>query len=256
MKTEWLALWIHFLWSGILTMSFAFLAWSLYIYLFFFLKISLSLSSPPPPSPQLPPNFQTLAPNLPKFYTYTDAPAIRWKIGIRIGPFAKYAQDSAAGRETMKKRRRLLQIAAMVSVCLLLNMYATLATSEKLEEWSRTTDIFLACSIKEKWHFRNWEAYGLNDGNVVNVCSRAEAHERGGTAGCDSDCFWDPSLFGGNSLVCLPGGLKFESFEEYAEQTVSDPKYGIANSQPCDCPCTTLIQVEKPRSEISTGVFI
>jgi hypothetical protein len=79
MATEWMALWIHFLWSSILTMAFSMSAW--------------------------------------------------WKIGVAIAPMAKYQQDSEAGKETMKKRRRLLQIGFMVSVCLLLNMIATLATS-------------------------------------------------------------------------------------------------------------------------------
>jgi hypothetical protein len=150
----------------------------------------------------------------------------------------------------MKKRRRLLQIAAMVSVCLLLNMYAMLATSAKLEEWSRTTDICLACSIKETRHSRNWEAYGLNDADVVNVCSRAEANELQGDTRCYSDCFWDASATGGISLLCLPGGLEFESFGEYVEHLISDPEYGITHVQSCDCPCTKFVQVEKPRSGI------
>jgi hypothetical protein len=150
---------------------------------------------------------------------------IAWKeIGIVIAPGTQDAgRASTAVRETIKQRRRLLRIALMISVCLLLNTIATLSVSSKLDEWSRTADVSLACSIKETWNSRDWEAYGLNTMDIVNVCS-AEETTRGS---CESDCQWDPSR-DQNFLLC--GG----------------------DSNFCDCPCSSFVTVERPSVGILT----
>jgi hypothetical protein len=162
---------------------------------------------------------------------------------------SKYQQNSGAGKETMKKRRRLLQIGVMVSMCLLLNVIATLATSAKLEEWSQTADVLLTCSIKETQISRNWGAYGFTEDKVVNVCSREETNDlqsAGASSGCASACFWHPWLYDGGSLFCAPEGLEFDSFERYAAQVLSNPEWGQTVIKTCDCPCDTLIQVLGP----------
>jgi hypothetical protein len=68
MTTEWLALWIHFLWSGTFTMLFGVFAW--------------------------------------------------WKMGVMMRPMANQA-ESGGVKEATKQRRRLLRVAAMVSLSLL-----------------------------------------------------------------------------------------------------------------------------------------
>jgi hypothetical protein len=96
MTTEWLALWVHFLWSGALTMLCCITVW--------------------------------------------------WKVGL-IADAANGTTTHTRKNESM--RRRLLNIASMISVCLVLNVIATSSTSAKLEEWSRTADMSLTCEIKE-----------------------------------------------------------------------------------------------------------
>jgi hypothetical protein len=95
MKTEWLALWIHFLWAGLLIMLFCLVTW--------------------------------------------------WKIG-------------SIGKNLSSQRRRVLSMAVMVSFCLILNTFATMFTSAKLEEWGQTADMALTCAIRETFNTRNWEA--------------------------------------------------------------------------------------------------
>ncbi len=69
-----------------------------------------------------------------------------WKVGL-IADAANGTTTHTRKNESM--RRRLLNIASMISVCLVLNVIATSSTSAKLEEWSRTADMSLTCEIKE-----------------------------------------------------------------------------------------------------------
>jgi hypothetical protein len=117
MTTEWLALWVHFLWSGAFTMLCCVMLW--------------------------------------------------WKVGLIPG--AAKSTNHTRKNESTALRRRLLNIAGMVSVCLILNVIATLLTSAKLEEWSRTAEMSLTCEIKETWNSRSWDVYGLDDDTVVEV---------------------------------------------------------------------------------------
>ena len=92
MKTEWLALWLHFLWSGVFNMTCCVGAW--------------------------------------------------WKIGL-VAQAANRNASQTRDESTTVRRRRLLHIAGMISVCLILNVMATVSTSATLNEWSRTADISL-----------------------------------------------------------------------------------------------------------------
>jgi hypothetical protein len=152
-----------------------------------------------------------------------------WKqIGILLPPTTQPASRVATGvRETMKQRHRLLRIALMISVCLLLNTIATLSVSSKLDEWSRTADLSLVCSAKETWNSRDWDAYGFDMKGIVNVCSASEVTFVNSFGGCASDCAWDPSQ-SQDYLKC--------------KRKVT----GGDGAAACGCPCSSLVQVERP----------
>jgi hypothetical protein len=171
---------------------------------------------------------------------------VSWKhIGILLQPMA--GGNSEGARETAKKRRRLLRIAVMISVCLLLSTIATVSVSVSLDEWSRTADIALTCAIAETSTARNWAAYGFNNKDSVDVCSAEEAT---GTmiGGCTSDCGWDPLYVppsfnrslddivddGAESLLC-------------GRAYIEDMQWEEGQKRSCDCPCNRLINVERPR---------
>ena len=164
---------------------------------------------------------------------------VSWKhIGILLQPMA--GGNSEGARETAKKRRRLLRIAVMISVCLLLSTIATVSVSVSLDEWSRTADIALTCAIEEISTDRNWAAYGFNNKDSVDVCSAEEATGTtkdwaGKERGCTSDCGWDP-LYGHYNELLLCGAPYIE-----------DLLWEEGSKIPCDCPCNRLINVERPR---------
>jgi hypothetical protein len=118
---------------------------------------------------------------------------------------------------------------------MLLNVVATLSSSAKLDEWTRTADISLACANIETWKGRQWEVYGLHE-EVVEVCSMETAITV--IDPCVSSCFWNPELTT-EALVCEDENTFEERFEER--------EGGIEGFNPCDCPCTSLIHIEKPR---------
>jgi heme/copper-type cytochrome/quinol oxidase subunit 2 len=183
MKTEWLALWLHFLWSGGFTMVCCIVAW--------------------------------------------------WKVGLAVQ--AAKRNTSQTRNEPMTMRRRLLNIAGMISVCLILNVIATVLTSAKLNEWSRTTDISLACEIKETWNSRSWDVYGFDDDTIVEVCSAEDAIPVTSLS-CVDSCTWYPEI----SVEALTCSTKWKTLEEMLAD--DSPKF-----TPCDCPCSSMIEIQKPR---------
>jgi hypothetical protein len=204
MNTEWLALWLHFLWSGVLTMSCCLMAW--------------------------------------------------WKIGFvvvkasssaSIRPFGAPKVDS----ETSKVRRRLINTALMVSLCLLLNVTATLSIAGKLKEWSRTSEISLSCEIKETWNTRDFNAYGFDAGHIKEVCSQANSIQL--AQPCTTSCYWYPGITLAG-LTCEFGsgghldGLTLAEQAAYKallyENNETDLEYDS-----CDCPCGDLIEIKRPR---------
>jgi hypothetical protein len=183
MKTEWLALWVHFLWSGVFTMTCCMVAW--------------------------------------------------WKVGIVA--HAASRNVSQARNESTTVRRRLLNIAGMISVCLILNVIATVSTSAKLNEWSRTVDISLACEIKETWNARSWDVYGFDNETIVEVCSAEDVISMGGDP-CVDSCTWHPGI----SVEALACSTEWMTLKE----ALAD---NLRMFSACECPCGSMIEIQKPR---------
>jgi hypothetical protein len=84
------------------------------------------------------------------------------KAGIQSVISAK-EHDHTKKTESQKKidgqKRRLFLIASQTCVCLLLNVGVTISTSGALEEWSRTSDIWLTCSTLETEMAKNYNSY-------------------------------------------------------------------------------------------------
>ena len=120
-------------------------------------------------------------------------------------------------------------------MCLILNVIATVSTSAKLNEWSRTADISLACEIKETWNSRSWDVYGFDDDTIVEVCSAEDAVSMSNFP-CVDSCTWHPEI-SVEMLAC--------STDEWTlEEVLADdsPLFGA-----CECPCSSMIEIQKPR---------
>ena len=196
MTIEWLAVWVHFVWSGSTIMICCFVTW--------------------------------------------------WKIGVVTGAITTSSQRTATGqgKQSSKMRRRLLSIAGLISVCLLLNVVSTIEISAKLEEWIRTTELTLVCRIKETWNSRAWDAYGLTEDNIVEVCSGEEITAASAT--CIGGCYWHPGVTY-KSLTCansVRGSLEHQAaakaLVDKADWDKDPPVY-------CDCPCSRFVEIKRPR---------
>ncbi len=115
-------------------------------------------------------------------------------------------------------------------------MIATVLTSAKLNEWSRTADISLACEIKETWNSRSWDVYGFDDDTIVEVCSAEDAIPVGLYYTCVDSCTWDPEI-SVEALAC-------STEERTLEEVLAD---NSSLFSPCECPCSSMIEIEKPR---------
>ncbi len=113
-------------------------------------------------------------------------------------------------------------------------MIATVSTSAKLNEWSRTADISLACEIRETWNSRSWDVYGFDDDTIVEVRSAEDAISVADT--CVDSCTWHPGI-SVEILACSKEGKTLE--EILADDLTTFP--------PCDCPCSSMIEIQKPR---------
>ena len=190
MKTEWLAIWVHFVWSGSTIMVCCFVTW--------------------------------------------------WKIGVVTGAITTNSQRTAGqGKQSSKMRRRLISIAGLISVCLLLNVVSTIATSAKLEEWTRTAELTLVCTIKETWNSRAWDAYGLTEDSIVEVCSGEEIISS--SAACTGGCYWYPGVTN-NYLTCA--NSYYGSLEDQAAAKALGVKFAPVY---CDCPCSSFVEIKRPR---------
>jgi hypothetical protein len=195
MTIEWLAIWVHFVWSGSTIMICCFATW--------------------------------------------------WKIGIVTGTIKPSSQGRAGqGKQSSKMRRRLLSIAGLISVCLFLNAVSTILTSAKLEEWTRTTELTLVCTIKETWISRAWDAYGLTDDNIVEVCSGEEIVSS--NFPCIGGCYWHPGITS-KYLTCA--NSQYGSLEDQAAAKALVDKNDWEDTPPwyCDCPCSRLVEITRPR---------
>jgi hypothetical protein len=129
----------------------------------------------------------------------------------------------------------MLNIAGMISMCLILNVIATVSTSAKLNEWSRTADISLACEIKETWNSRSWDVYGFDDDTIVEVCSAVDTISIAPEP-CVDSCTWHPGI----SVEVLACSTEKNTLEE----VLADD---LQTFPPCECPCGSMIEIQKPR---------
>ena len=95
---------------------------------------------------------------------------ISWR---EIGAIAKALKKDESSTATRRKidgqRRRLLQISLQTCLCLILNVAATVGISGTLDEWGRSSNLWLQCTLFETWRNRDWDAYGFSDGCVVEM---------------------------------------------------------------------------------------
>ncbi len=117
----------------------------------------------------------------------------------------------------------MFQIALLTSVCLLMSLAITIETAEKLGDWTRSSDVWLQCTLYEGKYFHNWDAYDFEDGE--EVCRDPVWIWNNET--CTSTCIFSKS---GNS-TSKPG--------LYCEST----RYGDSY---CDCSCDDLVNIERP----------
>ncbi len=171
-----------------------------------------------------------------------------WQIGFVVVK-ASTSASIRPGSESSKVRHRLINIASMVSLCLLLNVTATLSIAGKLKEWSRTSDIYLRCENKETWNTRNFNAYGFDAGHIKEVCSQADSIQV--AQPCISSCYWYPGITQ-VALTCeFENSVKFDGLT-LAEQAAYKASLYEKNEtdlshDPCDCPCGDLIEIKRPR---------
>jgi hypothetical protein len=107
-----------------------------------------------------------------------------WKIGLIQKRFGRERWQKIAGQ-----RRRLLRIAFLTSVSLLVSLVITVLTVAVLEDWNRSSDVWLTCTLYERFS-HNWDAYGFENGEEV----------------CSSDASWTPYLAGMHAFrhACSP----------------------------------------------------
>ena len=154
----------------------------------------------------------------------TTLSALSW---LKIGAIQKSLGLDATtniGADTRKKisgqRRRLFQIALLTSVCLLMSLAITIVTAEKLGDWSRSSEVWLQCTLHEtKWN-HNWDAYDFEDGE--EVCR--DPIWTFWNATCTSACIFSKS----GNLSSEPH-LHCEGPYQY-----------------CDCSCDDMAKIERP----------
>jgi hypothetical protein len=162
-----------------------------------------------------------------------------WKIGIATGTITTSQRRAGHSKKSSQMRRSLLSIAGLISVCLLLNVGSTIVMSAKLEEWTRTTELNLVCTIKETWNSRAWDAYGLTEDSIVEVCSE-EDNIFVNVSRCTSGCYWYPGIT--NKYLTCASSL-YGSLEDQA--SAKDRKY---SPMYCDCPCSSFVgKIKRPR---------
>jgi hypothetical protein len=193
MTIEWLAIWVHFVWSGSTIMMCCLVTW--------------------------------------------------WKIGVATGAITTSQRRAGRGKQSSQMRRRLLSIASLISVCLLLNVVSTIEISAKLEEWIRTTELTLVCRIKETWNSRAWDAYGLTEDNIVEVCRGEEIIS---ARTCIGGCYWYPGVTN-NHLTCATSFLGSLEDQAAAKALVDKDDWDKDPAVRCDCPCSRFVEIKRPR---------
>ncbi len=136
--------------------------------------------------------------------------------------------------EVESAKNRLLKISVMASACLLINLTCTVVTSVHIDEWARTSDIWLDCSLFETWNSKHYEVYELVNGQTI--CAKEDVNFLLKTAPCQSDCIFVDSENQHFSSSSFQGGVC--TTEEVPK---SSDDYNL-----CDCPCKFWVEVTKP----------
>jgi hypothetical protein len=152
-------------------------------------------------------------------------------MGIAMGQ----QQDTPARAKIRNERYLFARVALTTSICLLLNVAATLSTLTSLDEWSRTTDLSLACFTDETWLSRDLNAYGFSEQETVSVCGAENVVQS--QHPCKGECMWNPTVFIGESAQ--PNVL-------WCETEVMNTDAGHL-FWACDCPCKDLVEIHRPR---------
>jgi hypothetical protein len=86
------------------------------------------------------------------------------------GTRCKSHYRSRNSEEISGQKQRLFRITFMMSACLLMSLAITIATAGVLEDWSRSSEIWLQCRL-HKAHFSPTDSYNFEDWETV--CSDA-----------------------------------------------------------------------------------
>jgi hypothetical protein len=159
----------------------------------------------------------------------------------------KGKKGSPANHQLKASKRRLLQIAVMASICVLANCIVTVLTSSTLEEWSRSADVWLQCTVFESHYAKDWDAYQFQKGQSV-CTAEATTFVQGGNP-CMQDCKYeevqnrDGSLRDDLSpLVCM---ITEDAFDVVTSAPLVDYAY-------CDCSCDAMVRQDRP----SVGIVV
>jgi hypothetical protein len=175
------------------------------------------------------------------------------------------SRHASMNRRLDGQKRRLLQIAAIVSLLLLVNVVVTVSISSSLEDWSRLNDTWLTCNLYETHGKRDFEHYPwLVPGQIV--CNKGQIEKVAFGAECVGDCTFQPTtVMGESSFVCaLNDEFDFQDssngnaspqesthFETLTAQ-LSSPQQDVAY---CGCSCDDIVPVEKPSVVMMTLCF-
>ncbi len=75
------------------------------------------------------------------------------------------SRTSTGNKKVNASRNRIFRVAIMSCACLLMNTAATVSLSVVLEDWSVSSDQWLACTVVETSLTRNWANYGFHVGD-------------------------------------------------------------------------------------------
>jgi hypothetical protein len=111
-----------------------------------------------------------------------------------------------------------------------------------LKEWSRTEELYMTCTNKEKGNSRNWGAYGLSEEDSKTVCSVEDLIQINGGR-CRDDCSWEPSR---SNIFLTCTNRRFDEPDD-AEKNLDKKDSDWNTWYNCDCPCRSLVEIVKPR---------
>jgi hypothetical protein len=156
--------------------------------------------------------------------------------------------NSNVGAETRRKitgqKRRLFRIAGMTSVCLLMNLVITIQMSSILDDWSRSSDLWLHCALYETADTRDWDAYQLQDGAQLCGPEAAIADKD-----CTSPCVYNAGVIGTPTDIPCGGKKKLDLSQPGLQCDYNCTTYftsGETSRASCDCSCDDLVKIKKP----------